>query len=502
MSAALPQHQLSIPSRPQQRHERRGTRRFHESIPLAPLIIERAPQISPLHTHPILDFPRLLSSATLELDHHTLPSLFKACRDRGAAEEGQQLHSQAVKRGFVSHVLVQRSLLRMYARFLDCRNALKVFERCPQPDVVSCNDLIVGFCRIGDLVAARKIFDTMPDRNVVSWSVMVDGYARNGHLEIAQELFDNMPEKNHFAWNSLISGYLRFGRVEVARKIFDSTRTQWSVVTWTAMISGYVQNSQHKEALDLFLDMQVAGVMPNKVTVVSVLPAVTDLGALSKGRSIHAYLDKTGIEVDSKLGSALIDMYSNCGCIEDAVSVFMKIKQRELSAWNSIISGLAAHGRARYAIHLFHKMRDEYKIIPNDITFTAILSACRHAGLVEEGRRMFHLFTDYYKLKPNIRHYGCMVDLFARAGCLKEAVDFVDAMPVKPNSIIWKSLISACRIHKDVELVGWVCKKIIESGPRDSGSYILISNILNDVGQHEDAGKVRKQMNDLQGELS
>ncbi|CAL9047635.1 pentatricopeptide repeat-containing protein At1g08070, chloroplastic-like [Musa acuminata AAA Group] len=499
MSTPLPQHQLFVPSRPQrQRGSPRATRVRGRTLP-ALLTTGRAPEGNNPPPDPTVNFHRLLSSGALEPEHIAFPSLFKTCCGFRAAEEGRQLHGQAVKRGLLlSDVFVQRSLLRMYARFLACDDALKVFERCSQPDIVSCNDLIVGLCRIGDLDAARKVFDGMADRNVVSWSVMVDGYSRNGSLGIAQELFDAMPERNQFCWNSLISGYLRCGHVEVARRIFDRMRTQRGVVTWTAMISGYVQNSQYKEALDLFLEMQVAGVPPNKVTIVSVLPAVTELGALDQGRWIHAYLDKMGVEVDSVLASALVDMYSNCGCIGDAIYVFEKLEHKELSAWNSIISGLAAHGRGRDALHLFYRMQDDFQMIPNDVTFTAILSACSHAGLVEEGRRLFHLFTEHYRLKPNIRHYGCMVDVLARAGCLKEAVEFVETMPVEPNSVIWKSLISACRIHKNVGLADRIWRKITESGLRDSGACVLMSNILKDVGRPDDAGKVRKQMNDLQ----
>ncbi|KAJ8500126.1 hypothetical protein OPV22_010678 [Ensete ventricosum] len=466
MSTPLPPHQLFVPSRPQQqRGSPRATRVRGRTLP-ALLATGSAPKGNKPPPDTTINFHRLLSSGTLETERIGFPSLLKTCCDLRAAEEGRQLHGQAVKRGLLlSDVYVQRSLLRMYSGFLACDDALKVFDRCSQPDIVSCNDLIVGLCRIGNLDAARKVFDGMTDRNVVSWSVMVDGYARNGSLEIAQELFDAMPERNQFSWNSLISGYLRRGHC--------------------------------KEALDLFLEMQVEGVPPNKVTIVSVLPAVTELGALDQGRWIHAYLDKMGLEVDSVLASALVDMYSNCGCIGDAIYVFEKLEHKELSAWNSIISGLAAHGRGRDALHLFYRMQDDFQMIPNEVTFTSILSACSHAGLVEEGRRLFHLFTEHYRLKPNIRHYGCMVDLLARAGYLKEAVEFVETMPVEPNSVIWKSLISACRIHKNVGLADRIWRKITESGLQDSGAYVLMSNILKDVGRSDDAGKVRKQMNDL-----
>ncbi|XP_010914716.1 pentatricopeptide repeat-containing protein At5g48910 [Elaeis guineensis] len=489
MFAQFPQHQLPPP--PQQHG--RLPKRIHRA-PKEPH--HRLPVITPEDT--ILKFHQLLSDGALTLHHDTFRSLFKACRVLSALEEGRQFHAQAVKRGVLCDVFVRRSLVRMYAKCLACYDAHKVLAECNVPDVVSQNDLIIGFINNGDLETARKIFDGMAERNVVSWSIMVDGYVRHGLMEIAQDLFDAMPERNQFSWNSLISGYLRCGNVEVARGIFDQMRPEWSVITWTAMISGYTQNGRFKEALDLYLEMQIAGVAPNKITLVSILPAVAQLGALSQGRWIHAYMDKMGMEADSILGSALVDMYSKCGCIVDAVGIFEKLKHKELSAWNSIILGLAAHGRGREALCFFSRMQKDSLRTPNDITFTGVLSACTHAGLVDEGQMIFDLFTNHYKIIPNIRHYGCMIDLLARAGLLKEALELVEKMPVEPNAVIWKTLLSACRIHKKVEVVDRVWRKIIELGPQDSGFYTLISNIFNESGRWDDAGKVRRKMNDLQ----
>ncbi|KAG1326114.1 putative pentatricopeptide repeat-containing protein, chloroplastic [Cocos nucifera] len=284
MYAQFSQHQLPPPP-----PHRRLPKRIH-GAPKEPH--HRLPVITPEDT--ILRFHRLLSDGALTLNHHTFRSLFKACRVLSALEEGRQFHAQAVKRGLLGDAFVRRSLVRMYAKCLACHDAHKVFAECNVPDVVSQNDLVVGFINNGDLETARKIFDGMAERNVVSWSVMVDGYARHGLMEIAQDLFDVMPERNQFSWNSLISGYLRCGSVEVARGIFDQMRPEWSVITWTAMISGYTQNGRFKEALDLFLEMQIAGVAPNKITLVSILPAVAQLGALNQGRWIHAYMDKMG----------------------------------------------------------------------------------------------------------------------------------------------------------------------------------------------------------------
>ncbi|XP_072975215.1 pentatricopeptide repeat-containing protein At5g48910-like [Typha angustifolia] len=503
MSAApFPLHQLSS-SHPQD-YGKLPKKQTQINLPFSSSPTKSHPK--PHQTHPppasqdpILRFSLLLSRGALAPNRIAFPSLFRSCHELHALEEGRQLHAHAVKSGFLYDVPVQRSLIRMYTKCHACQDALNVLAMCSKPDdVISQNDLIVGFCRIGDLRSAQKVFDGMAERNVVSWSVMIDGYARSGEMEIAQDLFDAMPERNEFSWNSLISGYLRCGRVEVARRIFDSMVSEWGVVTWTTMISGYVQNCQFREALEVFIDMQMAGVKPNKVTLVSVLPAVAELGALTQGQWIHAYIGRMGVQVDSILGSALLDMYSKCGCIDDAINIFQNLKHKELSAWNSIILGLAAHGRGRDALNFFSRMQDDPLIIPNDITFIGLLSACSHAGLVSEGQAVFNLFTSHYRLTPNIRHYACMVDILGRAGLLEEALEFLEKMPIQPNPVIWKTLLSACRIHKNVEMVNRVWRKVVELGPKDSGFYILIANIYNDVGQLDDTARMRKEMNDLQ----
>ncbi|KAK9161830.1 hypothetical protein Syun_008171 [Stephania yunnanensis] len=385
----------------------------------------------------------------------------------------------------------------MYAKCGGCDDAKKVFDRCLELDIVSRNDMISGYVRNGRLEGAREVFDGMTERNVVSWSAMIDGYSKVGEMDMARYLFDEMPERNQFPWNSLLSGYVKCGRVEVAREIFDEMPER-DVFSWTIMISGYSQSSQFKESLELFLEMLKSRVIPNRITLISVLPAIAQLGALSQGRWIHAYADKKGIEINGVLGAALVDMYCKCGSIDKALALFESLKYRTSSTWNSVILGLAAHGRGTDALCVFSRMQNDSTVTLNEITFVGVLSACCHAGLVNEGLKMFDLFTYYYKLRPNIRHYGCLVDLLGRAGFVNEAKELIDRMPIEPNPVIWKTLLSACRMHKNVELAEHVARVAIESAPQDSGFYALLFNIFAEAGYWNNMANVRREMNDLE----
>ncbi|CAN6450782.1 unnamed protein product [Victoria cruziana] len=443
----------------------------------------------------ILLFCRMLFCDYLLADRFTFPSLFKSCTRLSAVEEGRQCHAYAVKRALDGDDYVQRSLVRMYVELGEIVDAMKVFVRCSDSaGVVPWNDMVRGCCRASEMDVARQLFDEMPQRNSISWTVLIDGYVKNGETGRARQLFDQMPEKDSFAWNSMFWGYMQCGQVEAGRELFDEM-PQKDVVSWTTMISGYSQNCMFKEALDLFHEMQVLKAKPNRLTLVSVLPAVAQLGALAQGKWIHTYIEKMNVEIDGMLGSALIDMYCKCGSVSEGVQLFENLTRKELSTWNAVITGLAAHGLGDEALIIFSRLLDS-KLVPNEITFTSILSACSHSGFVDEGRRIFSLMVNKYDIIPNLMHYGCMVDIIGRAGHLEEAKELIESMPIEPNAVIWKTLLNACRIHGNTEIMLEVAKRVTELEPDESGSYILVSNTYRDAGLLDEGSQVRRMMND------
>lgn len=244
----------------------------------------------------------------------------------------------------------------------------------------------------------------------------------------------------------------------------------------------------------MFREMQIAGLCPSYVTLVSVLPAILRLGALGLGKWVHVYAMKKDIEANDELVSALIDMYSKCGSMYLALQVFEEgLSSRNAVTWSAIIGGLAMHGRAKDAIEYFSKM-EQTGVTPTNVTFIGLLSACSHAGLVDEGRSYFNKMIRVYGLSPKIEHYGCMVDLFGRAGPLEEAEELVSNMPMKPDDVIWKALLGACKIHGNVEMGERVGKRLVELVPHDSGCYVLLSNMYASLGNWNAVAKVRLTM--------
>jgi len=295
--------------------------------------------------------------------------------------------------------------------------------------------------------------------------------------------------------NALIHLYSEIGELGIARQVFDRMSHR-DVVSWTSMIDGFVNHDLTVEAIVLFERMLEGGLDVNEATVISVLRGCADSGALSVGRKVHGIVKEKGIDLKSNVCTALIDMYSKCGCLESAREVFDDVLDRDVFVWTAMISGLACHGMYKEAIELFVEM-ETCNVKPDERTITVVLSACRNAGLVREGYMFFNDVQKRYSMKPTIQHYGCLVDLLARGGCLEEAEDFINAMPMKPDGVLWRTLIWACKVHADTERAERLMKHLELQGTsaHDSGSYILASNVYASIGKWCDKAEVRELMN-------
>ncbi|XP_068655655.1 pentatricopeptide repeat-containing protein At5g66520-like [Aristolochia californica] len=366
-------------------------------------------------------------------DNYTLPYILKACSNLQDLRFGEQVHSHVVKLGFVCDIYVGNTLMLMYSVF-------------------------------GDMRAARYLFDIIPQRTEVAWTVMISGYSKQGDVDSACFLFDEAPVKDRGIWGS--------------------------------MISGYVQNNCFKEGLKLFQLMQLTNVDLDESVLVSVLGACAQLGALELGIWIHKYVERIGLSVGVRFGTALVDMYNRCGRLGLAKKVFNELPQRDSVCWNVMILGLAMHGDGEGAFKLFLEMKDS-GFTPDGITFIAIFTACSHCGEVERGLDEFHKMKSVYNIEPKCEHYGCVVDFLGRAGLFEEAIEIIQKMPVLSNTseeaIVWRALLSACFIHWEINLAELAAKHLVQL-ERHSGAYVLLSNIYAAAGRYRDAVRVRKLM--------
>ncbi|KAK3195014.1 hypothetical protein Dsin_026324 [Dipteronia sinensis] len=461
------------------------------------------------------------------VDKFSLSLVLKACSRMGLVKEGMQIHGLLRKMELGSYLFLQNCLIGLYVKCGCLEFARQLFDRMPTRDSVSFNSMIDGYVKCGYIDSARELFDCMPtkEKNLISWNSMISGYAKLGEgFESAWELFEKMPERDLISWNSMIDGcvkcgkmsdaqalfkrmpkrdvvswanmidgYAKLGRLDLARALFDKMPGR-DVIACNAMMGGYVQNGYCKEALEIFHDMQCeSDLCPNDTSLLIVLSAIAQLGHVDKGIAIHCYLAKNEFPLNGKHGVALIDMYSKCGSIEDAISVFEDIKGKNVDHWNAMINGLAIHGLGELAFDLLMEM-ERLSIEPDDITFIGVLNACGHAGLVKEGLLCFELMRRIHQLEPKLQHYGCMVDILGRAGHIEEARNFIDDMPIEPNDVIWRSLLSACKNHNNLNVGEPVAERLIGMDSSNSSSYVLLSNMFAGHSMWNDVRRVRTMM--------
>ncbi|CAL4947776.1 unnamed protein product [Urochloa decumbens] len=459
-----------------------------------------------------------------------VPLVLKSCALSAAAFQGRQVHCHALVRGMLGDVFVQTALVDFYAKNRDMVPAVRVFEEMPVKDPIPMNCLITGYSKSGDVEKARRLFDGMPRRTSASWNSMIACYAHGGEFHEALALFDRMVREgaspnaitittvfsicaktgdidtgrraraligerdlqNMIVHTALMEMYVKCRAIDEARQEFDQM-PQRDVVAWSTMIAGYAQNGRPHESLELFERMKATNCKPNEVTLVGVLSACAQLGSDELGEQIGNYVESQRLPLTSYLGSALIDMYIKCGHIGRARNVFTRMEQKVVIAWNSMIRGLALNGFAEDAIALYEKMVSD-SIQPNEITFVALLTACTHAGLVDKGMAFFEEMKEKHHVSPQVEHCACMVDLLCKSGRLWEAYKFICDMEVEPNTVIWSTLLSACRAHSDVELAKLAAGKLLTLEPDNSSIYVLLSNIYADAGLWGDVREIRDLM--------
>ncbi|KAL5982896.1 hypothetical protein ACLOJK_016975 [Asimina triloba] len=440
-----------------------------------------------------LGFYREMLRLNVAPDKTTFSVILRGCVDYLDVRVGEAAHGQILKLGFDFHLFLLTGLLDFYAKVGDLWSAKKVFDGMAERDVVAHNAMISALSKHGHVADARKLFDEMPERNSASWNCMITCYCKLGDVHSARAIFDQNPIKDLVSWNAMIDGYCKSGHLEVACELFNQMGPAKNSVTWNTMITGYVQGRDFSKATFMFHQMQVENVKPTEVTMVSLLSACAHLGALDMGRWIHTYIKHHGFRIDVVLGNALIDMYSKCGNLEVALEVFHGLSKKNVYCWNSVIVGLGMHGYGRQAIAAFLAMEVE-RIKPDGVTFVGLLCACGHSGLISEGRWYFSQMNETYDIKPQIEHYGCMVDLLGRAGFLEEALELVETMPIKPNCVVWGSLLRACKIHKDTKLSERVTQNLLKLDPYDGGNYVFLSNVYASLNRWADVDNCRRMM--------
>uniref|UniRef100_A0A7N2N1F9 Pentatricopeptide repeat-containing protein n=1 Tax=Quercus lobata TaxID=97700 RepID=A0A7N2N1F9_QUELO len=470
-------------------------------------------------------------------DRLVLLSAAKACATLGDIVKAKEVHDDAIRFGFHSDTLLGNALIDMYAKCKCVEDARRVFDGMRVKDVISWTSLSSCYVTYGlprqglevfremmlngvrpSVVTVSSILPACSElktlnsgreihgfvvknemgENLFVCSALVGMYASCLSIRHAQLVFDNMSRRDVVLWNVILTAYFSNKECEKGLELFYQMRNEdvkLNDASWNAVICGCVQNGKTEQALEMLGQMQDLGFKPNQITITSVLPACTSLESLRTGKEIHGYIYRHLFIKDLTTTTALVFMYAKCGDLELSLRVFNMMPKKDTVAWNTIIIANSMHGKGEEALLLFEKML-ESGAKPNSVTFTGVLSGCSHSQLVDKGLLIFDSMSRDYSTEPDVDHYSCMVDVLSRAGRLEQAYEFIQRMPIEPTAAAWGALLSACRVHRNMELAKIAAKKLFEIEPHNPGNYILLSNIFSTANLWEEASEIRKLMSD------
>lgn len=386
----------------------------------------------------------------------------------------------------------------------------------------------------GRIDDARQVFNDLSrdDCSQSAWEAMLVACSRNCRTEEALVLYSEMLNRSvlpgNFAFSAMLKACfelseLRLGRAVHAQivkseesadqvvnnallrlyaggdgclmdayRMFD-VMPQRNVVSWNSLLAGLAQKGQLGECLELFRRMQHERMGFSWVTLTIILPVCAHLTAFRRGQEIHAQIMKAIAEPDIPVSNSLMDMYAKCGFVQSSRNVFDKMIDRDLTTWNTMLTGYAVNGCASDSLRLFEEMI-KVGFRPDGITFIAVLSSCSHVGLTAEGQRLYNRMEREFGISPTVEHYACLVDLLGRAGHIKEALDVVENMPMGPSGSIWGSLLNSCRLYHNIEVGRVVANRLFELEPNNAGNYVMLSNMYASAGQWENVKKLRESM--------
>ncbi|KAK7290553.1 hypothetical protein RIF29_05058 [Crotalaria pallida] len=447
-----------------------------------------------------LEIFQSLQKSYLGFDEISLSGALTACAVIKSHLDGIQLHGLAIKCGFGLNICVANTILDMYGKCGSLMEACLIFDEMERRDAVSWNAIIAAHEQNEEVEKTLSLFVSMlrsamePD-DFTFGSVIkacAGQQALNCGMEIHGRIIKSRMGSDWFVGSALVDMYCKCGMLVEAEKIHDRIEEQ-TTVSWNSIISGYSSQKQGENAQRYFSQMLEMGVIPDNFTYATVLDICANLATVELGKQIHAQILKLKLHSDVYIASTLVDMYSKCGNMRDSQLMFKKAPKRDYVTWSAMICAYAYHGLGGDAIKLFEEMQ-LFNVKPNHTIFISVLRACAHMGYVDRGLQYFREMKSHYRLDPQMEHYSCIVDLLGRSGKVNEALKLVESMPFEADDVIWRTLLTNCRIPGNEEVAEKAANSLWELDPQDSSAYVLLSNAYANAGLWGEVAKIRSIM--------
>ncbi|CAJ2664975.1 unnamed protein product [Trifolium pratense] len=443
---------------------------------------------------------RTMLQPDIRPDNYTYACVIRACSDNFDFRMLRLVHGSSVSAGLGMNPICCSALVSAYSKLGFVNEACRVFNGIAEPDLVLWNSLISAYVCSGMWDIGIQMFSSMrhsgkkPDGFTLA-GVLV-GIADSSLLSIGQGLH-GLSQKSGLDYDShvgslLVSMYSRCKCMDSAYRVFCSIFNP-DLVTWSALIAGYSQCGEHQKVLLYFRKINMESKKPDSVLIATVLASIAQTAIVVPGCEVHGYVLRHGLESDVKVSSALIDMYSKCGFLHLGTRVFKIMPERNIISYNSVILALGLYGCASEAFAMLDEIM-ERGLVPDEATFSALLCACCHAGLVKDGREIFRRMKEEFNIKARPEHYVYMVKLLGSAGGLEEAYNLTQSLPEPVDKAILGALLSCCDFYGNSKLAETVAQQIFKSNPSDNVYKVMLSNIYAGDGRWDDAKKLRDKM--------
>lgn len=434
----------------------------------------------------------------------TFTSAISSCARVTDLERGMRIHQDLVRSEFVLDDFVITALVDMYGKCGCLEKAKEVFEQIKKKSLVAWNVMISGYGLRGDSKSCIELLLRMNEEKIRPSSTTVSSLlmacSKSAQLQhgkfVHGYIIRNDIETDIIVSSSLVDLYFKCGSIVPAERIFLKMPKN-NVISWNVMISGYVSVGSYFEALAIFNEMREVGIKPDAVTFTSALASCTQLAALEQGKEIHKLVMESKVEPNEIVMGALLDMYAKCGAVDEALCVFNQLRKRDLVSWTSMIGAFGSHGQAHEALKLFFDMLLS-NVLPDRVAFIAIISACSHAGLVDDGYHYFNVMVNDYKIQPNSEDYSCLIDLLGRAGRLDEAYAILQRTPcIKEDVGLLSTLFWACHKHGEQEIGEEIARLLMQKDLDDPSTYTILANMYSSNRRWDIARKFRMKMKEL-----
>ncbi|KAF9620106.1 hypothetical protein IFM89_010756 [Coptis chinensis] len=435
-----------------------------------------------------------------DLDAFTFTPVIAACSSFSNNLRGKQVHALFIKYCSELETVANTALLDMYFK-CDCANdSVKVFEEMKYKDVITWNTMISGLVKFGMEGYAVRVFKAMREERVefsgfILCSVLKACAVMKSlkHGKEVHALVIVMGCDLLVLSTALIDLYSDCGMIDEGLKVFSYLSCKKDNAIYNALVSGCVQNRKYKECFSILSNMR-----PNVIALTSGLVACSMCSDFFMGKQIHCVVIRFGFQSDTQLSNALLDMYAKCGKGVTARLLFDRIRHKTVVSWTSIIGAYGSQGCGIEAYELF-KVMESSGVSPNSVTFLAVLSACGHSGLVEQGRECFISMRKNYGIDPDSEHYACFIDLLGRAGLVDEVWDLFYDMSkrgTRPTGAVLAALVNACRLNMDIERGEYAAKCLIELEPDKPANIVSLSNFYAAIGRWDRVEDLRNIMNE------